>query len=602
MDKQKGGLRARPRGVFLYEKKEKKMKDNILKKVQGLFEGAVNSKAYQDWQKEARQAWNFYDGEQWTKQEIDKLAESKQPAIVINKIAAKIDNIAGTEVAGRTRVVYRSRSGDAREESTARAVTDLALYVAERNDQAIEISHVFKAGMVTGIGWLDVGVENEDEGVSVFNRCEDEMNVVWDPSSRRGDFSDARFVCRQRWLDDESLKNLFPEQAGKLIKEMGIAGGIPKHFSGGIMANGFSFGDSNDVQYLDSNRDLYRVVEVQYLKSEKRYRVRTSKGKEFVTFERDVAFADPESTVESEFVSRVYFAYFSGNVLLDSRVSPYQHNKFTLVPYVYKRNRKDGRPYGLVRGAIDPQKELNKRRARALHLLNTAQVIADIDAVEDPSILAREAARPDGMILKRPGKELRILRNSDLAQSQVMILQQATNDIQEVMGVFSENIGKQSNATSGVAIQQRQVAGNMNQMFAFDSLRRTKKKMGQMILNLIRQFFTAEMVIQITDQLGAPRVVQLNQIVKDAFGNPLLDEHGENITVYDVRSGAYDIHVEEVRDVLSGREHELQQMELLRQAGVPVPPHLIVEATSLRNKDEILSAILPDEIKEQVQQ
>jgi tripartite-type tricarboxylate transporter receptor subunit TctC len=44
---------------------------------------------------------------------------------VINRIAAKIDNLAGSEVAGRTRVIYRSRSGNAQEEQTAAALTDL---------------------------------------------------------------------------------------------------------------------------------------------------------------------------------------------------------------------------------------------------------------------------------------------------------------------------------------------------------------------------------------------------------------------------------------------------------------------------------------------
>ncbi len=95
----------------------------------------------------AKAAWDFYDGTQWTREEVDALSEHGQPAIVINRIAAKVDNLAGTEVAGRTRVVYRSRSGASGEEDTARVLTDLALYVAERNDQALEVSGMFKAGL-----------------------------------------------------------------------------------------------------------------------------------------------------------------------------------------------------------------------------------------------------------------------------------------------------------------------------------------------------------------------------------------------------------------------------------------------------------------------
>ncbi|MFZ2620342.1 MAG: hypothetical protein WAX89_05655 [Alphaproteobacteria bacterium] len=550
--------------------------EDILAKVRGYFESAVQSAAYTAWREEAQEAWAFYDGRQWSGEEVEKLAESGQPAIVINKIAAKVDNIAGTEVAGRTRILYRSRSGEAQEEATARAVTDLALYVAERNDQALEVSGMFRAGLVTGIGWLDVGVEAAAEGAFIFNRVEDEMAVVWDPMSRRADMSDARFVCRERWLDEEEAKALFPDQAEQVLKN--IALGLGRGH--GRMA--YALSGAKDVSYADSARKLVRVVEVQYKRTEQLYSVRKVDGSKLATFDKKAAQTVGEE-VESNAVPRVYVAYFSENVLLSHTPLPYSHNRFTLLPYVFKRDRKDGKPYGLVRMAIDPQRELNKRRSKAMHLLNTAQVIADIDAVEDPALLAKEAARPDGLILKRPGKELRIIRNSDLAQSQVAVMDQAAKDIQEVMGVFDETLGKTSNAASGIAIQQRQMAGTLNQMFAFDALRRTKKELGLQVLELIRQYFTHEMVVQITDDVQSARLVRLN--------TPQLLADGTTMVEHDVQRGVFDIHVEEVRDVLSSRELDIQQLNVLMAAGVPIPPKLLVEATSVKNKAEILRSL-----------
>lgn len=72
------------------------VKTDVLAKVKGYFEQAVQSPAWQAWRKEAREAFAFYDGEQWSAEEKAALAEHGQPAIVINKIAAKVDNIAGT--------------------------------------------------------------------------------------------------------------------------------------------------------------------------------------------------------------------------------------------------------------------------------------------------------------------------------------------------------------------------------------------------------------------------------------------------------------------------------------------------------------------------
>lgn len=541
----------------------------ILAKVRCLFEGAVQSRAYQKWREEARVCWDFYDGSQWTPQEAEALGEFGQPAIVINKIASKVDNLAGSEVAGRTRVVYRSRSGEAREEDAARMLTDMALYVAERGDQALEISNVFRAGLVCGVGWLDVGLGDEGDGVGVFARAEDEFSVVWDPLSRRHDLRDMRFVARERWLEAAEVELMFPTKSTAVM----AAAGQASRFG----AYGLSLaGRGEEVGYYDDQRRLFRLVEVQYKEPAKRWRLRLANGEVLHTFEKaDVR--KPGVTVEAmEMAPRCHVAVFAGDVLLDHRVMGYAHNDFTLIPYVYKRHKADGRPYGMVRGALDPQRELNKRRSKAMHLLNTSQVIADIDAVEDPNILAREAARPDGIILKRAGKDLRILRNTDLAASQVQVMEQAGRDIQDVIGVFDESIGKESNAVSGVAIQQRQLAGSLNQMFAFDALRLLKKKLGEQVLVLMRQFFTPEMAIRITDAFAAGRLVGVGRSVDD---------------------GGYDVVVEEVRDVASERELEAQRLEMLVKAGVPIPPDILVEVSGVREKERILAAIQGQESK-----
>lgn len=543
----------------------------LLARLRGWFEEAVSSPAYVAWRSEAKQAWDFYDGSQWTAEEIERLGEHGQAAIVINRIGSKIDNLTGGEVNGRTRVIYRSRSGVGVEEQMARVLSDVGLFVAERGEQGVELSQMFKASLIAGIGWLDVGVEEGHEGPKIFTRVEDEMLVVWDPLSRRFDLSDARFIARERWLDEAGVKRIFAERGKKVLARLRAT-----------KRQGLGLGEANHVFYADGDGEMFRVVEMQYREVVKQWRVRLADGRLMATFERREA--EDEAVVIEEVVDvpRVMVAYFAGDVLLDVRPVPYGHNEFTLVPMVYKRHRADGRPYGLVRSAIDPQRELNKRRSKAMHLLNTAQVIADIDAVEDPNILAREAARPDGMILKRPGKDLRIIRNSDLAASQVGVMEQAGRDIQEVMGVFDETLGKESNASSGVAITQRQLAGSLTQMLIFDNFRLAKKKMARQVLALIQQYFDHEMLVAISDRLAAG----------EAFGNEDVRGRARLLPeTLDWRSMVFDVVVEEVRDVLSSRELEAQRLAALMKAGVPIPPELLVEASGVRGKERILRGL-----------
>ncbi len=496
-----------------------------LARLRGFFESAIADPAYQKWREEAKLAWDFYDGSQWTSEEAAKLAESGQPAIVINKIATKIDNVAGTEVAGRTRIAFRSRSGVPTEERAAQVLTDVLAYTAERTELPQELSRAFRAGLVCGVGWLEVGF-----GSVPFVKAEDELEVVWDPLARAADLSDARFVARERWLDASLVREMFAEQATAMLAAL--------RSEGTLLRGAYAGFGATEVPYFDPKREVYRVVEVQEKISVRQWRVQFLQGRVQGYYSRTEARAAAQAAgaqlLETVYVPRVHVGYFAAGFLL--HYTPLEGADFTLLPYVYKRHKQGGRPYGLVRAAIDPQRELNKRRSKAMHLLNTAQVIADIDAVDDPALLAREAARPDGMILKRAGKDLRIMRNTDLASSQVAVMEQAGQDIQDVLGVYDEAMGKESNAQSGAAIQQRQLAGTMNQMFAFDNLRCLKKRLGAQLLAVLRNHLTPTEVLRITDDLEAAQLF--------ASGA-------------DDLNASFDVVVEEVRDALSMRDAQV---------------------------------------------
>lgn len=566
------------------KEKTKSLELKILEKAKAYYQESKNSTIYQNWLNQAKQAWNFYDGEQWSESEKLALEKSAQAPIVINKIATKIDAVSGNEISSRTRVAYRSRSGAKNEEQTARALTDLALYVAQKNDQSIELSNMFKAGLITGVGWLDVGVKSNGSIPYIFNNCENELNIIYDIRSRNLDYSDARFVAREKWLDIPTLQALFKGKANTVIKQLQTQ----------TYSQNFGIGFNEELtsaeEYLNTQEQRAKVVEVQFKQTEKLYTVTNKLGQSFSTFDKTLAYKEKENEVTESFNYRTYLVYFTESTVLSYKALDYDFNDFTLVPYFFKRKRTNGEPYGLVKSAIDPQREYNKRRSKALHLLNTVQVVADVDAVEDPNILAREAARPDGIILKRPGKDLKILRNAELANSQVAIMNQATADIQETTGVFDDRLGKKTDAVSGIAIQQRQIASTNNQMFAFDNLRKVKKQLGRMILSLIRQYFTSEMIINITDDINVPKLVTLNKVAVDEDGKPIYDDNGNQVKVNDVVYGDFDIHVEEVKDALSSQEYELNQLIALKTAGVAIPNDMLINATSLKSKDKLVES------------
>ena len=79
--------------------------------------------------------------------------------------------------------------------------------------------------------------------------------------------------------------------------------------------------------------------------------------------------------------------------------------------YINRENQR----YGMVRGLISMQDEINKRRSKALHLLSVRQVVAEQGAVQDVDKARREVAKPDGYIEIMPGLKFEIEQTADLA-------------------------------------------------------------------------------------------------------------------------------------------------------------------------------------------
>jgi hypothetical protein len=46
-----------------------------------------------------------------------------------------------------------------------------------------------------------------------------------------------------------------------------------------------------------------------------------------------------------------------------------------------------------------------------------------------------------------------------------------------------------------------------------------------------------------------------------------------------------------VPDVLSARELEVQRLDMLLKAGVPIPPDVLVEVSGVQHKEKILAAL-----------
>jgi hypothetical protein len=207
---------------------------------------------------------------------------------------------------------------------------------------------------------------------------------------------------------------------------------------------------------------------------------------------------------------QVYCMLFCSTGALANQESPYNHNRFPFIPVVAYRKKTDNTPYGIIRQLRDPQEDLNKRRSKALFILQTNQTIADDDATDDWDDFKSELDRPDGLVRKKRGSEVIVNKETRLVEEHVMLMGQDAEYIERTAGVNDEMMGRQTNAVSGKAISQRYEMGTVITASMFDNLRFAFQLAGEIKLSLIEQFWTEEKEIRITGKKGQPEFVPLN--------------------------------------------------------------------------------------------
>lgn len=533
---------------------------------------------------------DFYDNIQWREEDAQVLRDRGQVPLVYNVISSSINWVIGTEKRGRSDYKILPRRKDAGK--PAERKTQLMKYLSDVNRSPFHRSRAFEDAVKVGIGWIESGVQNEDDGEPVYNRYESWRNILWDSASTEKDLSDCRYIFRTKWVDLDIAEAIFPERIGTLRES------ADSHRSYGLDADGDDPMDSHEDS-LNSytaasgaiNRHVRRRVRLIECWFRKPTQVKRLVGGEFtgeIYDEKDPAPGHKEQVESGEAVPqartmmRTHVAIFCSTGMLYFHESPYRHNQFPFTPiWCYRRGR-DGLPYGMIRSMRDMQEDINKRASKALHILSTNKVIMDEGAVEDLDEFIEEVSRPDAVIVKKGGKELVINAERELAPAHLDLMSRSISMIQSLSGVTDENMGRATNATSGKAITARQEQGSMTTAGIFDNLRFAAQIHGEKELSLIEQYFSDQKQFRITNMRGTPEYITIND------GLP------EN----DIIRTKADFVISDADWRASVRQAQTEELFALLQQLAPVAPQvglvmldLLVEGMDIAQREEIVKRI-----------
>lgn len=533
---------------------------------------------------------DYYDGNQLTADEIAALKKRKQPPIVINRIRRKIDWLRGLEMQSRTDPKAYPRTPQ--HEQGADAITDALRYVADNSDLDRKASAAWADMLICGIGAIEITHSGGPSPDVVINQYPYDR-VFHDPHSRLPDFSDARYVGAVIWSDIDDLKRQYPgEDAAAVIDgSVGRVSGVSQNFA--------------DVPswkvWGDKDRQRVRVV--------------------LIWCREDGAW---------------HWAKFVYGGILEAGDSPYyDEDGQSLCPLMLQAAYVDreGLHYGAVRDMLDPQDEINKRRSKGVHLLNSRQTVGLKGALGSVASLKAELAKPDGHVEVDPElavaarelgmKPFDVLSTSDLTSGQFSLLQEAKAEL-DLMGANSGLAGKEASGDSGRAIMARQQGGLIEIAPLTDAFSDFKRRIYRRMWGVIRQFWRDERWVRVTDDERNTRFVGLNRpiLLRDHLSQMNPDMMAETamrmgLQPGDPRLGVMigrenpvdeidvDILIEEAPDTVTLDTETFQQVvNIATSLPGSVPPEILIElAPGLKRdvKDRILKR-LEDQSAQQGQQ
>lgn len=487
------------------------------------------------WRQSAEIEADYYDGNQLDSETLASMRERGMPPLVFNYIAPTVNTVLGMEAKTRTDWrVKANRPGDKQADDVAEAL-NVRLNEAERLSRADwAVSDAYAAQTKVGMGWVEVGRESDpflpSYRVGYVNRRE----IWWDWRARHPELLDARYLFRRKWYDEDHLEAMFPQH--KEIIHHALAG-WPFWDPGPMIETNLASSwdierDSSldDKEWRDTVRRRLALYEVWYRVWVRGHVLRMPDGR-VVEFDRKNekhvrAVAMNAVPVEAATYSKVRLSWWIGPHKIVDVPTPYPHNYFPYIPFWGYREDRTGVPYGLIRGMRSPQDAINARRSKLMWLLNAKRVTADDDSVKnrDHSSARQEVGRPDAYIILNPERRnkraeaFKVESDLPLSAQQFNMLQEDKESLQDTGGIFKSMLGKrESGAESGVAINSLIEQGTMTLAEINDQYRMSRRRVGEMLLTLVKEDLNKQSDVEVTIDrgLGRKKKVTLNQTVED---------------------------------------------------------------------------------------
>lgn len=467
------------------------------------------------WRTQATDDLGFVAGEQLSDDDKAVLDEANRPHVVFNRFLAIIKAIAGMEINGRHEIVFTPVETD--DTVVSEILSGTSRSMSNGCDAEDEQSEAFQQCAVTGIGVTESrwSYELKSRGEYIEEQF-DCREFGWDRTARKKNLVDARRMwrCKRMPLSDamQMFKGKTKRQLDATWADTGIyTDGGPKS----IEEKRIRDGKDSYLDWDDTNE--VTIVAMQWWEREPYYLVADEGSqslvemtpKEFRLLKRLRMMQGQPPLDGVKMTKRAFKQAFLGNELLEPVKAAPLGQQFSWGVITGEWDAKKRMWYGLTRVVRDPQKWANKFMSQVMHIMNaTAKggILAERSAFDDEIEAEEGYAQPDIITWLKDGalsgQKPKIMAKPGAgdASAYVALLQYAVQAIPQVTGVNFELLGQQDIQNPGVVEAMRKQAGMTVLATLFDALRRYRKILGRIRLQVIQTRMSDGRIVRIVGQ------------------------------------------------------------------------------------------------------
>ena len=549
-----------------------------------------------DWRRESDIDAEYYDSNQLTADQLEKMRMKGFPPIIENLIRPTIDAVLGLEA--KTRTDWIVRADNDRWSDVALAMS-AKLKQAEREGKADKACSEAYAHMIkSGVGWVEVSRSIVPNRYPYRIKSVHRREISWD--WRELDAESWRYLLRRRWFDRDVVAAMFPDK--KDLIEW-VANSWQGWYDWNLQHSHLELARSWELErastieayeYRDYLRQRLCLYELWYRRWKSATMLTLPDGR-MVEFDRKngqhvAAVNNGWLIPEKRPMAQVRCSFWLGPHRIMDIKSPYPHQHFPYVPFFAFREDLTGVPYGLIRPMRPQQDEVNARKAKMMWLLSAKRVRADKDAVEDHQLAKDEVSRPDAYIVMNPARRPTSIFEVDdqmqLSEQQFKIYQDAKKSLQDVAGVYQAMLGKpDAGVESGVAISRLIEQGQITLAEVNDNYQNARRMVGELLMELVRDDIANGETIMVGE--GPHRKeVTLNLEITTEFGPQIRN---------DVKAAGLNVTLDDMPQTTTFRQ---QQLVAMAEFSKSLPDEFkalfadyMIENTDFRNRHEIAERV-----------